>query len=62
MSNSLGDTTLMNTDESRKIPSATQSEKRIAQDAPLAISFMRRHGALDLTEDLGLDTHMEGTN
>lgn len=40
--------------ESDGIPAASTSEARIATDAPAALAYLRRRGALDVAEALGL--------
>lgn len=44
-------------DETPEMPTAHESEAKIATDAADAIAYLKRRGALDLIDTLGLTEH-----
>ena len=52
------DKTLTVSQEDEGIPSVAKSEEKIAKDAPAAIKTLLNYGQGDLTEMLGLASHI----
>lgn len=55
-------TTIMINPASMDIPTATESEKLIAEKARKAIEVLNKYNAMDLVEILGLSPHVEREN
>ena len=47
---------------SMKVPSVVASEELIAEKAPAALNTLKRLGAMDLAEMLGLTPYLEGSS